>query len=215
MRKIKNIIWNVLNALGIGGILQLFFFSTLKDDGWFRSFRTKEAVDGNGNPVPWLTYSFIKFIKPRLRKEMEILEFGSGNSTLWFAARVKSITAVEHNFNWFIKMEKNIPENASVIFKSADNIEEYLNFLKNSTLKYDIIIIDAVHRNIVAKFCELSLKNDGIIIFDNTQVEDYSEGISYLIEKGFKRLDFVGMLPIISYDNTTTIFYKANNCIGI
>ncbi len=215
MRKIKNLIWKILNITSIGGIIQLFFFSSLRDIGWFLTFKTKEAIDGQGNPLPWLTYSFIKFIEPRLRNDMEVLEFGSGNSTLWFSSRVKSIRAIEHNLSWFVKMEKRLPNNASVILRSGDSIEEYLNVLKISAKQYDIIIIDAIHRNKVVEFCEPALKSGGIIIFDNTQVEDYKSGISFLVNNGFKRLDFIGMLPIISYDNTTTIFYKDYNCIGI
>ena len=73
IRKIKNVLWYILIKLKVGGAVQLFLASGLKEDGWFESFNKKESIDKDGNPIPWCTYSFIKFIKPRASKS--ILKF--------------------------------------------------------------------------------------------------------------------------------------------
>ena len=53
----------------------------LKDIGWINSFSRGMPLDYVNNPIPWTTYSFIGFISNRLNSNMEIFEYGSGNST--------------------------------------------------------------------------------------------------------------------------------------
>ena len=63
IRVLKNKVWDVLNAVGIGAVLRLVLTGALKDYGWFRSYNTRQSVDAYGNPLPWYTYSFIFFLK--------------------------------------------------------------------------------------------------------------------------------------------------------
>lgn len=51
----------------------------LNEIGYLKSIEKGGAYSKTGNPIPWLTYSFIYFIEDRLKPEMSILEFGSGN----------------------------------------------------------------------------------------------------------------------------------------
>jgi hypothetical protein len=55
------------------------------ETGWFESFKSSEPIDADLKPVPWFTYSAIDFLKERLSNDLNILEFGSGNSTLFLA----------------------------------------------------------------------------------------------------------------------------------
>lgn len=213
IRKLKNIAWSVLRKLNLGGILQLVLASALIDDGWFRSFNQKESVDKNGNPIPWYTYSAIKFIEGRLKPEFDIFEYGCGNSTRWFAKRVNSVHATEHDSKWMEKVSLKLPGNAKVFhFEVGDN---YVESIQKLNKKFHIIVVDGMERNECVKYCVDHLKENGIIIFDNTQLEDYEEGISFLVRRGFKRLDFIGILPIVGYNNTTSIFYRESNCLEI
>ena len=79
-------------------------FGYLLETGWFESFKSCESVDREMTPLPWFTYSAIDFIKERLDKNIDILEFGSGNSTLFFAERVHKIVSIEHNEIYYNKI---------------------------------------------------------------------------------------------------------------
>jgi hypothetical protein len=46
----------------------------LDEVGWFNSFYNQLPVDQDSNPVPWVTYSFIDFIKPRLKQQFTVFE---------------------------------------------------------------------------------------------------------------------------------------------
>lgn len=203
----------MLRKLNLGGILQLVLASALRDDGWFRSFKQKESVDKDGSPIPWYTYSAIKFIEGRLKPEFDIFEYGCGNSTLWFAKRVNSVLATEHDKSWMEKVSSKLPSNAKIFHFEVEH--NYVESIQKSNKKFHIIVVDGMERNECVKYCIDYLNENGIIIFDNTQLEDYEEGIRFLLSRGFKRLDFIGILPIVGYNNTTSIFYRKNNCFEV
>ncbi len=215
LKKIKKIIWSILNTLKIGGPIQLMLNGALIDDGWYNSFYTKESIDKNGQPIPWCTYPFIKFIEPRLRKNFIAFEFGCGNSTLWYAERIKSIKSVEHNKSWYEKMNKKVPTNSTIIFRELQENGDYAREVLNATENYHIIINDGEDRNNCLKHALLKLTDDGIIVFDNTDREDYDSSYQLLLSSGFKRIDFTGMVPISNINSCTSIFYRQHNCLGI
>lgn len=59
--------------------------SDLYKDGWIRSLVECSPVDFKGNALPWLPYSAINLLQERLKEEMIVFEYGSGNSTLWLS----------------------------------------------------------------------------------------------------------------------------------
>lgn len=215
IRKIKNLIWKLLVKLKLGGAIQLMLTGGLLEDGWFNSFNTKQSIDKNNKPIPWCTYPFIKFIEPRIHKNLTVFEFGSGNSTLWYAERVKNIVSVENDKDWFEVISSKLPENAQIIYQKLDYGGEYCRTAINSDLKYNIIIIDGRDRVNCVKQSIKCLTENGIIVFDNSDLQQYQEGVNFLIEKGFKKIDFIGLSPVTPHNNCTSVFYKSNNCLEI
>jgi hypothetical protein len=93
--------------------------------GWFKAFDSKAPVDAHNNPIPWVTYSFIDFIKDRLKPEHAVFEFGSGNSTTFYAQRTGIVVSVEHDQEWFEKITKAKPDNAEIIFCELQRDGDY------------------------------------------------------------------------------------------
>lgn len=215
IKKIKRKIWSILIKLKIGGIIQIFLSSGIRDDGWFESFNTKKSIDKYGTPIPWCTYSFIKFIEPRLKRDFLVFEYGSGNSTFWYAKRVGFVKCVEHDLKWYNENINQYSANVQAVYRPFNNDLTYASEISKDNIKYHIIIIDGVDRNNCAKFSIQKLTENGVIVYDNTQLPDYRISMEFLLENGYKRIDFEGLLPIVSYNNITSIFYKDNNCLGI
>lgn len=215
MKKIKKLIWSILNGLRIGGQIQLLLNGALIEDGWYKSFHTKTSVNKNGVPVPWCTYPFIKFIEPRLKKEFDVFEFGCGNSTLWYAKRVNRVKSVEHDKTWLERMNRLIPSNAKLVHKELTEDGEYAKEVLNDSNQYDIIVIDGEDRNNCLKHSLSKLKSQGIIVYDNTDRTDYEQSYQRLAYEGFKRVDFFGLAPIVNVNSCTSVFYRENNCLGI
>ncbi len=200
---------SVLKAL-----LSLRSIGYLLDTGWIRSVISKMPVDVNGEPIPWVTLSFFEFMKTRIKKEFDVFEFGSGNSSLWFSKRVNTVTAIEHDENWFKKMTASLPKNVKIIL-SKDESAVYSGELKKLDYKFDIITVDANHRNECLFVAPERLKEKGVIILDDSEREEYLPGINFLLENGFKKIDFYGIASGFIHHKATTVFYKQGNCLDI
>lgn len=187
----------------------------LSSIGWFTAFDTQQAVDESGQPLPWVTYSFIDFIKTRLTKDLTIFEYGSGNSTLFYAKLVKRVVSVEHDEAWFNKIVKEKASNAEMIFT---NLEKGGEYSKKATLlgeKFDVIIVDGRDRVNCCKNSVEALSAHGVLVLDDSEREFYDEARTFLKSKGFKELPFTGISPGLFYNKATSIFYRPLNCLGI
>lgn len=183
--------------------------------GWFTAFDTHQAVDANGAPLPWVTYSFIDFIKTRLTKELSIFEYGSGNSTLFYAHFVKRVVSVEHDEAWYHKIVKEKADNAEMIFTALEKGGEYSKKASLLGEAFDVIIVDGRDRVNCCKNSVAALSNRGVLVLDDAEREFYQEARTFLIEKGFKELPFTGISPGLFYNKTTSVFYRETNCLGI
>jgi hypothetical protein len=179
------------------------FFDT---SGWIKSMEESRPVARDGTALPWLNYAAIDFIGTKLNKSMSVYEWGSGFSTLWMAQHVGKICTVEDDNNWYGEIKPKLPENASIRF--AENGDQYVNSILDTEGKFDVVQIDGSHRVECAKICVDKVKDDGFIIFDNSDEEKFDEAMLYLESKGFYRIDFLGLIPSYAYKNCTSIFFR-------
>ena len=187
----------------------------LCDIGWFKAFDTKSPVDGEGNPIPWVTYSFIDFIKNRIKKQHTVFEFGSGNSTFFYAKSAGIVVSVEHDKEWFDKIVKDKPENSEMIYCELVRGGDYCHMPVKLEEKFDVIIVDGRDRVNCCKQAVEALTDEGVVVLDDSEREYYREGIDFLLKKGFKQLSFSGISPGLFYNKATSVFYRADNCLGI
>lgn len=213
--KLKTIFGLIKRPKVLSAILSLYHSGYLVDVGWFNSFIKKMPVDKDNNPIPWFTYSAIDFLSERLNKELEIFEYGSGNSTIYFAQKAKYVIAAEHEQLWFENLNKNLPENAKLLFCPSDNDKEYVGTIKKAGKKFDIIVIDGIFRNECCVEGINHLNEEGVIILDDSEREEYEDGILHLPERNFRKIDFTGMAPGYLGNKSTSIFYNSTNCLGI
>src|SRR5262245_4699050 len=89
--------------------------SYLSGQGWFHSL-AGEPKDAQG-PVPWITYPALAMLKRIIRPEFKVFEYGSGNSTLWWSARVAEVVSVDHDRTWLDKIRPTVRANATLLHK--------------------------------------------------------------------------------------------------
>ena len=205
MRKLLREIINIYYLFRNGGFL--------REAGWIKSVEKRMPVNKKGEPIPWFTLSFIYFLEERLKKEMSVFEYGSGNSTIYLSSRVGNICSLEHDEVWYGKMKDRLQNKVGYYHKPLD--DGYADFINSIDEKYNIIIIDGRQRVACAKNAIANMKDDGVIIWDNSLREKYKEGLEYLANKGYKRIDFRGLNPGGSVLTATSIFYKNNNCFNL
>jgi len=217
LRKIKRVINVVLQPKLLKQLFSMETRGYLYETGWIEAFKQQLPIDENKKPLPWVTYSFIDFISDRLNKNMDIFEYGCGNSTLWYAQKVNSVTSIEHDKEWFEKIKNSMPKNVNIYYKELrERGGEYSKFSESLEQNFDMVIVDGRDRVNCIKNAINSIKMDkGVIILDDSERESYASGKEFLIKKGFRKIDFWGISPGLFYKKCTTVFYKDNNCLGI
>jgi hypothetical protein len=182
----------------------------LKFSGWLRSANAGRAMDRYGEPIPWYTYAAIYFLGPRISPTMRVFEYGCGQSTLWWAKRVKEVVSVENQLPWARQMP-DLP-NAKIIPKYT--AEGYAAEITKHG-KFDIVVIDGEARIACARHTLDCLTEDGVVIWDNAENPVYVEGKAILAERGFRDIPFDGLGPVLNWRWTTSVLYRDKNCLGI
>lgn len=187
----------------------------LFDIGWVESYKQKKSCDKYGNPLPWVSYPFIDFVETRLNNQMDIFEFGAGYSSIWYANKVNSVYSIEHDKNWFEIIKNNHIGNLNIYYQNLEYDGKYCRYIENINKKFDLIIVDGRDRvNCITQSVKY-LKSNGVIILDDSEREQYKEGVLNLLNSNFKIIDFWGISPGTFFKKCTSIFYKENNCLRI
>jgi len=189
--------------------------SYLHTTGWMKSLGNEVPVDQDGNPIPWMNFPVVAFLKERLHKDLRLFEFGSGYSTQFYAQRVDHVTSVEHEREWFSVVEGMSPNNVDVVFCEQDVDEDYCRAITNAGAQFDVVIIDGRDRVNCVKQSIGALSSRGVIVLDDSQRTEYQEAIVYAESKGFRSLNFEGLKPNGRYSDRTTLLYRDGNCLDI
>jgi hypothetical protein len=187
-------------------------------EGYLKSLVALSPVGKDNAPLPWFTYSAISFLQERLNPDLEVFEYGCGNSTLYFQSKVKTITSVEHDDRWRELIRPKI--NSAKVFLLSISIDEsnneYVDSIMKSGTKYDIVIVDGRRRVQCFEKALGAIKDDGIIIVDDADRPEYSAIFAMGETADLSYLRFRGLRPSSCFFDSTVIFYKRNrNCLGI
>ena len=68
----------------------------LTQSGWLESAESKLATR-LGQPIPWFTYSAISFLERELTPDLAMFEYGGGQSSLYWANRLRKLVSVDHD----------------------------------------------------------------------------------------------------------------------
>lgn len=202
---IKNIIrlYKISDEIGFDKIISLVNLFE-KEYGHDQSVRLGKPVDAFLKPIPWYTYPAIEYLKQFDFSDKNIFEYGSGNSSIFWASLANSVTSVEKDASWFEVISKSQLSNLTIHLKEQKS--EYVNFIENGNTPYDLIIIDGDYRYDCAEVAINYLSNDGLIILDDS--ERYPELCSTLREHDLIQVDFFGLAPIVYYTKTTSLFLQ-------
>ncbi len=186
----------------------------LADIGWVRSVREDAIIDARGEPLPWATYPFIDFLGPRLQPGWRVFEYGAGASTVYFARRVKAVTAVEHDELFAARLRPELPVNASLLVRAAGS-ESYALALMECAPAPDIVVVDGVDREQCIQAALDRLPPAAVLVLDDAERAEYATSIAQLKNKGFRVVEFWGLAPGLVRRKCTAIFYRRDNVLGL
>ncbi|MCX7953792.1 MAG: hypothetical protein N3A01_01225 [Bacteroidales bacterium] len=211
MKTIMNIIRKVMprhiNAQIRNFNILAFEYAQLK------SIKKWEPVDKNNEPIPWYTYPCIEYLSTLDFSKKVVFEYGSGNSTIWWAKNAMYVVSVENDIKWYNKIKNDCKSlsNVKVIF--ANSKDEYIRSIIEENTFFDVVVIDGRWRGECAKIVGSSnvLNNNGfLIILDNS--DWYRNTAKFLASNlDLIRVDFHGFVPVAAgFTSTTSVFISRN-----
>lgn len=189
--------------------------SYLNKTGFIKSHQYIQPVNQNNGPIPWMNYAVIELLDERLHKGLDLFEYGAGFSSIWFAERLNKVVSIEYDQAWRKQVEGLLApvSNAELIFQEVG--EDYVNGAQRTGSSYHMILVDGRERVACAKASFNALTDDGILILDDSDREEYQEVFTIASNLGFKNLRISGLKPFSFFREESTIFYRNSNCLGL
>lgn len=118
-------------------------------------------------PLPWYTYHAIDFLSGVDFSGQSVLEFGAGQSTLWWAERAARVFSVEQDAPWFEALLKAIKNKLNVEVHLAQESLEFAATPIGRT--FDVIVIDGGDRFLCTQAALKMLQAGGVIVLDDSE----------------------------------------------
>jgi hypothetical protein len=167
LKAISQVVLNIYASSRLGSYVRGF-------DHWtprYIYYRLCEKIYESLHPVaPWLVHTIVDFLENWLKPGDRGIEWGSGRSTVWFAERVGSLVSVEHNVDWYRRI------NAELRRKGLQNVEYHLCVDEGDyyavadkfpSESIDFCLVDGVARDRCALSALGLVKPGGIAVVDN------------------------------------------------
>ncbi|MBS1959500.1 MAG: class I SAM-dependent methyltransferase [Bdellovibrionales bacterium] len=179
--------------------------------GWILvKYRGQVKTDSNGlivdkqdAHIPWITYPAMDFLRSWDLSGLDVFEFGSGSSTLFWLEQGAKVTSVDHDSMWQKRVQEILGSRAHVEYRDENS---YANYINEVGKKFDVVMIDGARRYNSAHEALKHLKLGALLILDNS--EWYPGACKMLRDHGFTQIDFEGFTPITSFPSVTSVFHR-------
>jgi hypothetical protein len=172
------------------------------DYGYLRSAARMRSIDAAGEPVPWITYPAIEFLKQLDLSDKTVFEYGCGGSTVFWSRAAKRVDSVEHDNQFYREVRPMLPPNCDLSLETVP--ERYIHTAARRA-PYDIIVIDGRWRTRCSEVAPKHLKPGGFVILDNS--DWFGEASQNLRDADLIEVDMAGMGPIADFVSTTSFYF--------
>jgi hypothetical protein len=172
--------------------------------GLLKSIYRNSPITKNFEAIPWLTHPLIEFISKLNLKNLSMLEYGAGNSTIFFRKYVKDIVSFEYSEKWVSTLR--LRHNYHGLIHLVD--EQYGGTISDFENK-DLILVDGFDRNAIISnlinYIKTSKVLPELLVIDNINWLD-SDLLEELITIGYVRIDFYGIVSQLWDESITSLF---------
>lgn len=186
-------------------------FSNLELRGYFESLQSGIS-QRDGLPYPLLTYPFIDFIENHDFSNYELIEFGSGQSTLFFENIFKIVKSYETDKQWYEFMRGKLKKTQYILI-GTEQLENG-NFEINTTNTSNaLVLVDAACNRYKLTFNIINKINPTFIVLDNS--EWYRNTAELLQKNKFFEIPFWGFKNSEHWESCTSLFISLDKQIGL
>lgn len=197
---------------------QIFFHdSHLHTTGYYRSSSELKPCRPDGSPIPWMNYPVVKVLENALKqvKDINLFEYGSGSSTIFFSTHASKVVSCEHDRGWYEKLKEDLPENVEIMYRAEDTDGAYCRAIADTDNRFDVVIVDGRDRPNCIMQALNHLTERGVIVLDDSHREGYQSVLEHVRGLGFRVLEIEGLKPLVKKTHSTALCYRDNNCLGI
>lgn len=188
-----------------------------KSVGFLASARLRSPARSSTEPLPWFSYPAIEFIEGADFSQYDVFEWGSGFSTLYWASRARSVTAIEDDRDWFQRIDQlRVGWNGAVTLGFESEQDRYVEAYLPG--EQDVVVIDGSWRGLCARHVIDSVAGGlddrlRLVILDNS---NWFPQASRALENSlqWQRVDFCGMAPALDYGTVTSMFFNRNSILS-
>jgi hypothetical protein len=166
------------------------------------SSRSRIPLNGDGSPLPWYTYAAIAWLDQLDFREADVFEYGSGNSSRYWAARARRVISVESDAEWYEKVKSGKGANQDIHLHVEPR--EYAESILREQGPFRVVVVDGLYRYDCASVAIRRLHPGGLLILDNS---DWHPATCVMLRRaGLVQVDFMGPGPINAYAWCTSVF---------
>ena len=134
--------------------------------------KLRVKLKGTRPDVPWWPIKVIPMIDETLDYTSDVIEFGSGSSTIWLAQRAGTVHSIEDNQVWCERINSRLEHmglrNATVT--RAFGADYYsIGFLEQQ--RFDLAVVDGLYRWKCIETILPQMKPGGIVYLDNSDAD--------------------------------------------
>jgi hypothetical protein len=202
-------IWSPMRAIATAAVAPVRFSATT---GHWKSSLKTSACSASGEPIPWYTYPAIDFLAQRDFSSRNVLEFGGGQSTLWWSRRAQSVLTIEEDAAWSETLRRRIGSNVTlhhvpINLRTRDTslLKDVLD--KNPISRFDIVVVDGHLREEIMPLAFDRLAADGAMIIDNAEGYGFYDALK---ARDCSRIDFFGFAPGVVLRHCTSVVFRGD-----
>jgi hypothetical protein len=156
---------------------------------------------------PWWPRKAIGLVQAGLHPGARVFEFGSGRSTLWFAAQGGEVLSVEHDRAWYELVSGMLPPGPTLLLREASAegtigseaapgqfFDAYVAAIdEHPDESFDLVVVDGRARVACGMAAIPKVRPGGRLLLDDSQRERYQPLLDAL--RAWPRVDARGLKP--------------------
>ncbi len=182
------------------------------DSGHWRSSMLCQSVDRRGRPLPWITYPAMEFLESFDWNGVDVVEWGAGNSTLWWIEHGARVFSIEHDPHWAAEVRRRLDGHPSASLQCHTDAADYARAALGRPC--ELAVIDGLARYRCAEVAVQVAAPTGAIVLDNAEQSWAETGqsgfpiLDLMRGMGWRRLDFHGFAPSVARPHVTSVFIR-------
>ncbi|WP_447646672.1 class I SAM-dependent methyltransferase [Nocardioides zeae] len=221
-------------VLRVTGVLRLLdrWAARSRTGLWVRSWLSIYDLDELvRHDVPWWTFDSADRVEEFLRGRpgARALEWGSGASTVWLAARCAAVVSIEHDVDWAASVRPALPPNAELrvvppvdartrltrdVVPSAKpgfadlDFADYVAEVDRVAGPFDLVVVDGRAREACLERAVGRVARGGLVVVDNVDRARYRDAIARVEQRlgGRARVTWTrGRTPTLPYPTRTAL----------